>query len=501
VKLLAKLCVTPGRYSAGAFLFSMVKAPLTLIFFLSLPVSSAPGQSHTPLVNASNGFDETLTFDDNQVPPGWTLDLIGGSSNAQIANMRFEAGEIDTDAALDKDKALPANTDAIEITLRCDLIQAQSGMGYQIHLVMQDGSDFLVSVTKQPSGNRLDVMIGNAAAPELVQIVFAQYAQYGTYLFDVLFTDGNITFNGTKEVGDVTPAKDVAVPGLAIADLKTVRLEAMMSSGGSAWIDDVQILALTGSESPSRFGNISTRLDVGLDTNVLIGGFIVSGTEPKRVLLRAIGPSLPLGGVLADPVLELHNSKGATIATNDNWADSPDKQEIIDTTIPPIADKESAIVETFNPGAYTAIVSGKDGGTGVGLVEVYDLDQTYAGTLANVSTRGEILVGDNVMIGGLIITGPSAVNVLLRAIGPSLAITGALADPTLELHDRDGVVMATNDNWRSDQETEIIATAIPPLDDAESAILATLVPSSYTAIARGSGGATGIALVEAYQLQ
>ena len=246
------------------------------------------------------------------------------------------------------------------------------------------------------------------------------------------------------------------MPSLAIADLKTVRLEAMMSSGGTAWIDDVQIVALAGSELPTRFGNISTRLDVGLDTNVLIGGFILSGSAPKRVLLRAIGPSLPLGGVLADPVLELHDSKGATIATNDNWADSPDKQEIIDTTIPPVADKESAILETLSPGAYTAIVSGKDGGTGVGLVEVYDLDQADTGTLANVSTRGEVLVGDNVMIGGLIITGPNATNVLLRAVGPSLSITGTLADPTLELFDRDGVVIAINDNWRSDQEADIM---------------------------------------------
>ena len=293
----------------------------------------------------------------------------------------------------------------------------------------------------------------------------------------------------------------VAVPGLAIAGLKTVRLEAMMSSGGTAWIDDVQILALAGSELPTRFGNISTRLNVGLDTNVLIGGFIVTGSAPKRVLLRAIGPSLPLGGVLADPVLELHDSKGATIATNDNWTDSPDKQEIIDTTIAPNADKESAIVESLSPGVYTAIVTGKDEGTGVGLVEVYDLDQTDTATLANVSTRGEVLLGDNVMIGGLIITGPSATNVLFRAIGPSLSITGALADPALELYDRDGAVIAANDNWRSDQEADIIATAIPPVSDAESAIYATLVPSSYTAIVRGSGGTTGVALVEAYQLQ
>jgi hypothetical protein len=335
------------RHSVSALLLSRVKMPLALACFLGFLISAAAGQSHAPPVNAANGFDETLTFDDNQIPPGWALDLLGGSSNAQIANMRFEVGEIDTDAALEKDKALPANTGGVEITLRCDLIQALAGMGYQIYLIMQDGSDFLVSITKQAGWNRLDVMIGNAATPELVQIVFAHY---GTYLFDVFFTDGRIAFNGTKEVGDITPSKDVAVPGLAIADLKTVRLEAMMSSGGPAWIDDVQVLALTGSELPTRFGNISTRLDVGVDTNVSIGGFIVSGSGSKRILLRAIGPSLPLGGVLADPVLELHNSKGTTIATSDNWVDSSDKQEIIDTTIPPVADKESAILDTLNPG-------------------------------------------------------------------------------------------------------------------------------------------------------
>ena len=155
-------------------------------------------------------------------------------------------------------------------------------------------------------------------------------------------------------------------------------------------------------------------------------------------------------------------------------------------------------MESLSPGVYTAIVTGKDEGTGVGLVEVYDLDQTDTATLANVSTRGEVLLGDNVMIGGLIITGPSATNVLFRAIGPSLSITGALADPTLELHDRDGAVIAANDNWRSDQEADIIATAIPPVSDAESAIYATLVPQLiYCDRPAGSGGTTGVALVEA----
>ncbi len=190
------------------------------------------------------------------------------------------------------------------------------------------------------------------------------------------------------------------------------------------------------------------------------------------------------------------------IASNDNWR-SDQEAEIIATLLPPSEDLESAIVATLpaNSSAYTAIVRGANDETGIGLVEVYDLDQTVDSKLANISTRGFVQTDDNVLIGGLIVLGQDPLQVVLRAIGPSLPVAGALGDPTLELHDSNGTVLAFNDNWRSDQEAEIIATGLPPTDDLESAIIRDLTPSTYTAIVRGVSNTTGVALVEAYGLE
>jgi hypothetical protein len=252
--------------------------------------------------------------------------------------------------------------------------------------------------------------------------------------------------------------------------------------------------------------NISTRMQVLTDDNVLIGGFIVTGFSPKKVIVRAIGPSLGSSGVqgaLADPTLELHQPDGSVIA-NDDWKESQ-QAEIEATTIPPTDDRESAIVQALPPGGYTAIVLGKNGSTGVGLVEAYDLDQPADSKLANISTRGFIDTDDKVMIGGFI-AGPSDLGdttVLVRAIGPSLGnagIANPLADPMLELRDGNGALVMANDNWKSTQEAEIAATGIPPNDDRESAILANLAPGNYTAIVSGVGGTTGVGLVEAYHL-
>jgi hypothetical protein len=259
-------------------------------------------------------------------------------------------------------------------------------------------------------------------------------------------------------------------------------------------------------QTPSLLLNISTRLNVLTGDNVLIGGFIITGTEKKKVIVRGIGPSLshampPVPDVLADPVLELHNAT-TTLATNDNWRDTQEA-EIIATGIPPTDDLESAIVATLDPGPYTAILRGKNGGTGVGLVEVYDLDQTSASQLANISTRGFVDTGNNVMIAGFIVGDGGGATVLVRAIGPSLSargVSGVLADPTLDLHDANGTVIASNDNWRSDQEAAIMATTIPPANDSESAIEDTLVPGNYTAIVRGVNNTTGVALVEVFNL-
>jgi hypothetical protein len=211
---------------------------------------------------------------------------------------------------------------------------------------------------------------------------------------------------------------------------------------------------------------------------------------------------LPVTGALADPMLELHDASGATIASNDNWR-STQEAAIIATGVPPTNDDESALVETLAPGAYTTIVSGVNGGTGVGLVEVYDLDQTLNSKLANISTRGFVGTDDNVLIGGFIVLGDNSISTLIRAIGPSLTslgVSNALQDPELELHDQQGALIVSNDDWKSDQESEIEATGIPPTEDAESAIIMSLTPGNYTAIVSGKSNTTGVALVEIYQL-
>jgi hypothetical protein len=259
----------------------------------------------------------------------------------------------------------------------------------------------------------------------------------------------------------------------------------------------------TPSPSPSTLANISTRLRVETGDNVLIGGFIITGTQPKKVIIRAIGPSLPLAGALADPVLELRSSSGSLILSNDNWR-SNQEAEIIATTIPPSNDLESAIVATLpaNGSHYTAIVRGVNDGTGIGVVEAYDLNHAVDSKLANISTRGLVQTGDNVLIGGMIVLGQNPLRVIVRAIGPSLSsfFTGALADPTLELRDGNGGLIDSNDNWRSDHEQEIIATTVPPTNDMESAIVRNLAPGNYTAIVRGVNDTTGVAVVEAYNL-
>jgi glucose/arabinose dehydrogenase len=268
-----------------------------------------------------------------------------------------------------------------------------------------------------------------------------------------------------------------------------------------------RVLKIVPAPATPALVNLSTRLRVQVGDNVLIGGFILTGSAPKKVMLRGIGPSLktngqPLPGRLSDPTLTLFDGSGNPIDSNDDWMNSAQKQQIIDSTIPPSDPKESAIIASLQPGNYTAILSGVGGATGIGLVELYDLDQSAPANPANISTRGFVETADNVMIGGFIIGGSTSQKVLIRAIGPELTaagLPGALQDPVLELHDSSGSTI-TNDNWRSDQEAAIIATGIAPTDDRESAILETLPQGNYTAIVRGSGGSTGVALVEVYQL-
>lgn len=254
--------------------------------------------------------------------------------------------------------------------------------------------------------------------------------------------------------------------------------------------------------------NVSTRLRVQTGDNALIGGFIVTGHTSKKVIVRAIGPSLTdfgIPGALANPVLELNGPAGFATLTNDNWRDTQ-QTEIAATGIPPGHNLESAIVATLPPGGYTAIIRGQNNGTGVGLVEAYDLLSAADAKLANISTRGFVETGESVMIGGLIAGPTNSVGgqMLVRAIGPSLAdfgVPNTLPDPTLELRDGNGGLVASNNDWRDTQEAAIAATGIPPSNNQESAILATIPPGAYTAIVRGAGSTTGVGLVEVYNLQ
>ncbi len=268
-----------------------------------------------------------------------------------------------------------------------------------------------------------------------------------------------------------------------------------------------------------QLANISTRGHVGKDDNLLVGGFVVHrplGNVPasfrKRVLLRALGPSLSDGGKrlpgrLQDPTLELRNARGSLIAENDNWR-STQEAAIQATGAAPSSDREAALIASLPDGNYTVQVRGVNGGVGLGVVEVYDLDpldpvNEFSGRLVNISTRGLVRPGDDALIGGLIVRGDSGQDLLIRAIGPDLAgleVPNALADPTLELRDASGTLLASNDNWREGDAAQISATGLAPNDDRDAAILATLIPGSYTAIVRGVAGSSGLALVEFFDL-
>lgn len=262
------------------------------------------------------------------------------------------------------------------------------------------------------------------------------------------------------------------------------------------------INSIIGNTDPG-LANISARVTVGTGDRVCIGGFIIQG-QFKRVGIRGLGPSVQVGGVpvpgtIADPLLELHDATGAVIFFNDNWRTSQ-AAEIQNSGLAPGSDREAALIATLPAGDYTAVLRDTNGSTGIGLIEVYDLDPLGNSQLLNLSARAYVGADDNVLIGGLIVQGVSR-RLLLRALGPELAasgVSGELSNPALELHDFNGATLATNDNWRdAPNSSDISATGLAPIDDRESVVLAILGPGTYTAIVRGLGG-TGVSLLETY---
>jgi hypothetical protein len=402
--------------------------------------------------------------------------IVDGNTNTKIATVSSVGGQIAINRRTNKVytggdngvAVINGATDSLETTFP-----------------IQRNDDFAVAFDVDEVSNR--VYVAHAAASQLTGRLTAYNAN-----------------NNYQFLGEV--ALDAKPAGVAFAS-STRQLFVSNDLDG-----DISVLQDATPAPVDLFGNISTRTYVGGGDNVLIGGFILGGStsDTKRLMIRAIGPSLVQAGVsgaLPDTMLEVHDANG-NVTTNDNWkindlTGTSQQAEIEATGIPPGNDLESALVLSLPAGqSVTAIVRGKNGVAGVGLVEVYDLDQRAPAKLLNISTRGHVDSGDNVMIAGVIAMGSKPVQVVLRAIGPSLANSGVpnpLEDPVLELRDPNGGLIASNDDWR-EHEAEVNATLLAPRDPRESAIVARLYPANYTAIARGKNGATGVALVEAYYL-
>jgi len=351
-----------------------------------------------------------------------------------------------------------------------------SGIGHPFRLAFDLSGNLFVT---DPSANSIFEI-----SPSGVVSIIATSTSTTSRVNDLAFDSNNnlfVTFGDSVE-----ELADGAAPSVTVA--------AVPGGAGGIAIE------------PPITTNLSTRVSVQAGDGVAIAGFIISGSSPKQVLIRGLGASLSNFGVvnpLQDPTLDLHDSTGNTIASNDHWQTAINANQI-PVAFQPADSREPAILVTLQPGTFTAILRGKNGGSGVGLIEMNDLSTGVASKLTNVSTRGFAGTGENVMIGGLILSGGSGERqVLIRALGPTLAqapfnITGSLTDPTLMLVDANGAAVASNDDWKSSQQNEIQATGLAPPNDREAAILTTLPTGNFTAIVSGKNGETGIALVDVF---
>jgi hypothetical protein len=338
------------------------------------------------------------------------------------------------------------------------------------------------------------------------------------YRLDVSTNGSFSSYVGGYQNLDVGNVTSKSVTGLSANTTYYYRVRAYNNAGNSGNSNIINVTT-TGTPTPTptptatptpgpaaQVQNISTRAGVGTGEYVLIGGFIVQGSAPKRVAVRAIGPSLTnfgVTGALADTTLELLDGSGRSLAFNDDWMTGSQAQAIRDSGLAPTDSRESALIALLNPGNYTAIVRGYNDATGIALVEVYDLDQGASSRLANISTRGYVSTGDYAMIGGFIVGAKGTF--VIRGIGPSLSsfgVNNVLSDPVLYLYDSQGTLFDTNDDWRNNPYAQlVIDSGLAPTDDRESALIYQFFPGNYTAIIRGYNNTTGIALVEVYNLR
>jgi hypothetical protein len=359
--------------------------------------------------------------------------------------------------------------------------------------VSPSGSPYTGEIILEGQGRR----INSVNYPGIMPLGSGEYTvtMHGGYV------DGTLYLTGALSNRNRTLSLRIADPAPAIGSEFGYNQLARSLPGRftavTAFYDDFSVIFET---LPVRLGNLSTRLSVRQGEEVAIAGLIVTGNSPKRICVR--GRDANLGAVdQFDPVLELLRADGTRVAFNDNWRDTQEL-EIFNASMWSHDDQDSILIATLEPGAYTALLREKKNTLGRGSVEVYDLTPGSSGP-GNISTRGWVGTGDDAMIGGVIASGDGKARVIIRALGPSLreaGITQPLADPTLELRNRNGQLVKANDNWRDTQEAEILGTSLAPTYESEAAIVADLLPTDYTAIVRGKNDTTGVALVEVYNL-
>lgn len=364
------------------------------------------------------------------------------------------------------------------------------------------GSGFGVSQSQSGGAIVITVTSVRAGVPAITSPLALTTTAGNRFVYQVTATGTPSAFNAADLPTGlmIDPATGIISGTPAASGSFAIILSASNATGaGSA------VLSLTVGPAVNSLANISTRLQVGTGDNVAIAGFIVGGSEPKSAVIRAVGPTLAQFGVrgaLQNPKLDLYDSAGALISTNDNWADATDTTAVSATQLVPVNPAEPAIAASLAPGSYTAIASGVGSTTGVGLIEVYDVSPASNSRLNNISTRGFVQTEENVMIAGVIVKAQSQ-TVLIRGLGPSLTkfgVPNALQNPYLDLRDANGNQLAANDNWKDVQRAAIQATGLAPLLESEASIFTTLSPGNYTAILSGVDQTTGNALVEVYAL-